>query len=153
MTLKLGNGSEWMAQRSPLPYLISQTTVIQVIRVELVSPSAMSEPEITYLTVKFDPSKSQEHENKAVREKEMTTYSELKFQIQAEQQTGRFQQADGRDAECSPSPSRRNKDPSAPSRQWQHATVILGILCLVLLIATGVLGYKGKFRVKDPQQI
>ncbi|KYO18339.1 hypothetical protein Y1Q_0008472 [Alligator mississippiensis] len=90
---------------------------------------------ITYSDLKFDFSK---HGDK-VRQKEMTTYSELKFQNQAEQQRGRrFQEAGSRGAGGSPSPSRRHK---ALLPRWQCATVALGILCLVLLIATGVLSY------------
>ncbi|XP_025049436.1 C-type lectin domain family 7 member A-like [Alligator sinensis] len=90
---------------------------------------------ITYSDLKLDSSK---HGDK-VRQKEMTAYSELKFQNQAEQQRGqRFQEAGSRGAGGSPSPSRRNK---APPHRQQCATVILGILCLVLLIATGVLSY------------
>ncbi|KYO34798.1 hypothetical protein Y1Q_0010537 [Alligator mississippiensis] len=107
------------------------------------APSDMSKHVVTYSDLKFVPGKWQKHGDKAVRQDEMTAYSELKFQNQAEQQTGRrFQQADGRGAGDSPSPSRRNKDPSAPPVRWQCATVIFGILCLVLLIATGVLGYR-----------
>ncbi|KYO34803.1 hypothetical protein Y1Q_0010541 [Alligator mississippiensis] len=103
-----------------------------------VAPLDMSEHIITYSDLKFGPSKRQKHEDK-VRQKEMSTYSELKFQNQAEQQRGRrFQEAGSRGAGGSPNPSRRNKGP--PCRR-QCATVILGILCLVLLIATGVLSY------------
>ncbi|XP_025049299.1 C-type lectin domain family 7 member A-like [Alligator sinensis] len=99
------------------------------------APLEMREHMITYSDLKLDSSK---HGDK-VRQKEMTTYSELKFQNQTEQQRGRrFQEAGSRGAGGSPSPSRRNK---APPHRQQCATVILGILCLVLLIATGVLSY------------
>ncbi|KYO34799.1 hypothetical protein Y1Q_0010537 [Alligator mississippiensis] len=74
------------------------------------APSDMSKHVVTYSDLKFVPGKWQKHGDKAVRQDEMTAYSELKFQNQAEQQTGRrFQQADGRGAGDSPSPSRRNK--------------------------------------------
>ncbi|KYO34795.1 hypothetical protein Y1Q_0010535 [Alligator mississippiensis] len=34
-----------------------------------------------------------------------------------------------------------HNDPSATPLRWQLATIVLGFLCLILLIATGVLGY------------
>lgn len=36
-------------------------------------------------------------------------------------------------------------DPSATPIHWQLATLVLGILCMMLLIARGALGYNGKF--------
>ncbi|XP_025049437.1 uncharacterized protein LOC112548294 [Alligator sinensis] len=101
----------------------------------------MSEHVLTYSDVKFDRSKKKKPGNKVIQ-KEMTAYSELKFQNLPEQQRStRAQQTERRGPWGSPSPRRRNKDPSATPLQRQLATLVLGILCLILLIATGVLGY------------
>ncbi|XP_025067890.1 C-type lectin domain family 7 member A-like [Alligator sinensis] len=101
----------------------------------------MSEHAVTYLDVKFDRSKRKKPGKKAIQD-DMTTYSELKFQNLPEQERStRAQETEGRGTGDSPSPRRRNKDPSATPLRWQLATLVLGILCLILLTATAVLGY------------
>ncbi|XP_025067892.1 C-type lectin domain family 7 member A-like [Alligator sinensis] len=107
----------------------------------------MSEHAVTYSDVKFDRSKrkkpgKKEKPGTLLLQEETTTYSELKFQNLPEQQRStRAEEKEGRGTGGSPSPRRRNKDPSATPLQWQLATLALGILCLILLIVAGVLGY------------
>ncbi|XP_025067904.1 natural killer cells antigen CD94-like isoform X2 [Alligator sinensis] len=93
-----------------------------------------------YSDMTFDHSKRQKPGDKVVQ-KEMTMYSELMFQkISEQKRSTRPQRAEGRGADGNLSPLRRNKDPSVSSLQWQLTAVIFGILCLILLVATGVLG-------------
>ncbi|XP_019399581.1 PREDICTED: C-type lectin domain family 1 member A-like [Crocodylus porosus] len=100
----------------------------------------MDDHVIAYSNMKYDHSKSQKHEDK-VAQKGMTTYSELKFQKPPKKKrSARLQEAEGRGAEGSPSQLRRNQDPSVSSLRWQLTAVIFGILCLILLVAMGVLG-------------
>ncbi|KYO18342.1 hypothetical protein Y1Q_0008475 [Alligator mississippiensis] len=106
------------------------------------STAVMNEPVITYSDLKCDPSKRQKHGDKA-RQKKTATYSELKFQNLPEQQRSeRAQQTECRETEGSLNLGWRNKDPSATPLHWQLATLVLGVLCLILLISTGFLFYQ-----------
>ncbi|XP_065445878.1 natural killer cells antigen CD94-like isoform X3 [Chrysemys picta bellii] len=84
----------------------------------------MNEDVITYSALKFDESRRPRPGDKATR-KELATNQELNHHTPAKQQGSQRPQGVG------------DKDP-LPSR-WLLTTVILGILCLLLLIATGVL--------------
>ncbi|XP_044865049.1 oxidized low-density lipoprotein receptor 1-like isoform X2 [Mauremys mutica] len=90
-------------------------------------PPEMNEDVVTYSALKFDESRRPRPGDKATRE-ESVTCQEPNHHTSAKQQGSQRPQGGG------------DKDP-LPS-QWLLTTVILGILCLLLSIATGVLVFK-----------
>ncbi|KYO18340.1 hypothetical protein Y1Q_0008473 [Alligator mississippiensis] len=97
----------------------------------------MTEYVIIHSNLKYDQPRRQKPGDQ-VRREEMRSYCE---NLLEQQSSTTAQLTDRRGAQGSPDPRRNNKDPSATPLRWKLATIVLGILCLMLLIATGVLGY------------
>ncbi|XP_067410780.1 natural killer cells antigen CD94-like [Emydura macquarii macquarii] len=104
----------------------------------------MSEHTVTYVDLKFHTSSEQQKKQRLKNSKakeinnQVVTYKELKCCHSASEQQKRQRTLKA-----------QSKGSSAPSPVWKLVAGILGIFCLALLIAGGILGAK-VFQVSDP---